>query len=304
VSSLRAVCAASFKPRGPGYDPRRRLRRRIVALRGGPDGIAIAFSAVAGEVRTLVLSNGTLASEDVERSIAVARGIAAIDDDPTEFFAMVRGHEVLGPLARRADPRLATTPTIFESLASAIIEQLVTGFEARASIGRLWRLAGAPVGETGLVAAPTAAAVRRVPMWRMHALGIGSRRAATLHHAAGRGDAIERLRSVPPDQAMTKLETLPGVGPWTSNAVARDAFAWSDAVPVGDFHAPFDIPPALGGPADLTRDDPAAADRALLEVLEPFRPHRARVVLLLEAGERRRWRLPRIDPHRREPWNY
>jgi len=51
----------------------------------------------------------------------------------------------------------------------------------------------------------------------------------------------------------------------------------------------------------------------MLEALAPFRPHRARVVRLIEqaqiAGglpgqERTRYRLPRIDPHRREPWRY
>jgi hypothetical protein len=44
----------------------------------------------------------------------------------------------------------------------------------------------------------------------------------------------------------------------------------------------------------------------MLEVLEPFRPHRARVAVLLErpVPGQRRARLPRVDPHRREPWRY
>jgi 3-methyladenine DNA glycosylase/8-oxoguanine DNA glycosylase len=308
LSGLRAVASASFRPRGGRYDPREHLRRSALALRGGADAIAIVFGvdASGGAVRVRVLTNGELSSEDVERALDVARGLAAVDDDPTEFLAMVRGHPVLGPLSRRADPRLPKSPTVFESLAIAVVEQLVTGFEARASIRRLWRLAGAPIAGTSLVAAPTAAAVGRVPMWQMHALGIGSRRAVTLHRAAGRGNAIERLRDHEPQGALAKLESLPGVGPWTSNAVARSAFGWADAVPLGDYHAPFFIPPALGGTEDLTRDDPAGADAAMLEALAPFRPHRARAVMLLEGaaiGARER-RLPRVDPHRREPWRY
>jgi hypothetical protein len=52
----------------------------------------------------------------------------------------------------------------------------------------------------------------------------------------------------------------------------------------------------------------------MLEVLAPFRPHRARVVRLITQGMfdgggslgemRARRRPPRIDPHRREPWKY
>jgi 3-methyladenine DNA glycosylase/8-oxoguanine DNA glycosylase len=304
ISRLHAVASASFRPRGPGYDPRRRLRRSVVALRGGRDAIVIAMKAASGEIRTTVLSNGVVSAEDVTRSIDAARGLAAVDDDPTEFLAMIRGHAILGPLARRADPRLSATPTVFESLTVAILEQLVTSYEARASARRLWRVAGAAVEGTDLVAAPTARAVRRVPMWQLHAMGVGSRRAATLYGAAGRGDAIERLRDDPPEVAMQKLESLSGVGPWTSNALARNAFAWPDAVPVGDFHAPFAVPIALGRTDELTRDDPKMADRVMLEALEPFRPHRARVVLLLEGlpSSRRTRPLPRVDRHRREPW--
>ncbi len=304
---LRAVAAASFTPRGPGYDPHLRLKRGVVALRGGEDALLVKLSWARGTVRIHVIARGTCSSEDVEGAITTARAIAAVDDDPTEFLSMVRDHHVLGPLSRRVDPRIASTPTVFESFAVAVVEQLVTGFEARASVRRLWQIAGELVPDTNVRAAPTGAAVKRVPMWKMHAIGIGSKRAVTLREGAARADALERLRAHPPDVALDKLQSLRGVGPWTANAVARSGLGWPDAVPVGDYHAPYTITAALGGPDDLTRDDPRAADAALLEVLEPFRPHRARVALLLEqyaAPGARPWRLPRIDPHRREPWRW
>ena len=198
-------------------------------------------------MRVQVAAVGACSSEDVERAIATARAVAAVDDDPTEFFAMVRRHALLGPLARDVDPRIASTPTVFESFAVAVIEQLVTTFEARASTRRLWRIAGEPVPNTELCAAPTGAAVKRVPMWKMHAIGVGSRRAVTLHEGAGRADALERLRAHSPEVAVEKLQSLRGVGPWTANAVARSGLGWVDAVPVGDFHAPYTITAALGG---------------------------------------------------------
>ncbi|MBX3209468.1 MAG: DNA-3-methyladenine glycosylase 2 family protein [Labilithrix sp.] len=306
ASGLRALATASFTPRGPGYDPRARLQRRFVALRGGVDAIVVAFSWVDRAVRVKVLARGACSSDEVDRAFVTARGIAALDDDPSEFLAMARGHAVLGPLTRRIDPRIGSTPTVFESFAVAVIEQLVTFVEARAAIRRLWKLVGEPVPDADLRAAPTGLAVARVPMWQLHAIGVGSRRALTLHEGARRAEALERLRAHPPEVALEKLQSLRGVGPWTANAVARSGFGWADAVPVGDFHAPYTVTAALGGRDDLTRDDPKGADAAMLEVLEPFRPHRARVAMLLErqAVSERRWRPPRVDPHRREPWRY
>jgi 3-methyladenine DNA glycosylase/8-oxoguanine DNA glycosylase len=189
---------------------------------------------------------------------------------------------------------------VFEAFARAVIEQLVTTFEARASIRRLFWIAGELVEGTIVRAPPTARAVLEVPPWRLHAIGIGSRRSRTLREGARRGAALERLRGVDPASAATMLESLPGVGPWTANLVARTALGWTDAVPVRDCHAHYVITEALTGEQ--------GDDDAMLEVLAPFRPHRARVVRLITqamiAGPRAGYRLPRIDPHRREPWKY
>lgn len=302
---LRPVATASFVPRGAGYAPALRLRRRVVALRGGADAIVLGFAWVKGAVRIRVLAGGECSSDDVEAAIDAGRRITAVDDDPTPFLKLVSEHPLLGPLSRRSDARIAVTPTVFETFMVAVIEQLVTGAEAHAAVRRLRRIAGEPVPGTKLVAPPTAAAVKRVPMWKMHEIGVGARRAATLHNGAGRGAALERLRDVAPEVALERIQSLPGVGPWTANSVARGGLGWADAVPVGDFHAPFAITAALGGP-QLPREAAREADRLMLELLEPFRPHRARVARLLEASAAHHtpFRLPRIDPHRREPWNY
>jgi 3-methyladenine DNA glycosylase/8-oxoguanine DNA glycosylase len=308
ATGLRSVALELFSPRGPGYDPRLRLRHRAVALRGGPDAIALTFAWKRSAVEVNVLARGTCTADDIENAVATARLITAVDDDPTEFLAMVRGHPVLGRLARIADPRIAVTPTVFESFAVAVVEQLVTSVEARAALRRLWRDAGEPVPNTKLRAAPMAKAILRVPMWRMHEIGIGARRAATLREGASRAGALEALRACAAEVAVERLQSVRGVGPWTANAVARSGLGWPDAVPVGDFHAPFTITAALGGrDRDISRDEPREADRAMLEVLEPFRPHRARVALVLErhrAPGQRPWRAPRVDPHRRQPWRY
>jgi len=315
---IRTVAVASFRPRGDRYNAGRHLRRRVIALRGdasekGPIAVAFSWSTPCVRVHVLTTKQATLASADVEEAIEIARGVAAVEDDPGEFLQMARDHAVLGPLVRTADPRLSRAPTVFECLTISIIEQLVTGEEAHSAIRRLHRQAGDRIAGTKLIVPPTAAAVRRVPMWRMHEIGVGSRRALALHEAAARGASIERLRDehgATPEVFIEKIQSLRGIGPWTANAVARSALAYSDAIPVGDFHGPFVIAAALAGRHDLTLDDRDEADRAMIQALEPFRPHRARVALLFETTEAiatkngRPWRLPRVDPHRREPWRY
>lgn len=291
-------------PKGILFDPRPLARRPIRVLRGGPSGVVVAYGVRAGRVHIDLFAAAPPPEEDVARALVLARELVALDDDTRAFLSVARGHPLVWDLVRAHDVRIGRTPTVFEAFAVAVIEQLVTGFEARASVRRLWRIAGEPVGATPLRAAPRPEDVRRVPMWRLHEIGVGSRRAATLRAGALRGRALERLRDADPEDALARLQSLSGVGPWTANHVAKNALGWADAVPYGDVHAHYLVTEALTG----VQGD----DDAMVRALEPFRPHRARVVLLVEraifAGRGlpgvRKPRLPRIDPHRREPWRY
>jgi 3-methyladenine DNA glycosylase/8-oxoguanine DNA glycosylase len=70
---------------------------------------------------------------------------------------------------------------------------------------------------------------------------------------------------------------LRGLGPWSVAEVARTALGDADAVSVGDFHVPNVVAWALTG-------EPRGTDERMLELLEPYRPHRGRVQRLLEAS--------------------
>jgi 3-methyladenine DNA glycosylase/8-oxoguanine DNA glycosylase len=305
-AALHAVAEGTFRPRGGRYDVRRVRAWPLRALRGGGSGLAASFRLAAGAVEITILARDpSCAAEDVAWAMGAARGIAAIDDDPREFLALADRHPLVRELAQKFDCRISRMPTVFESFARAVIEQLVTTFEAKASIRRLFWHAGELVEGTELRAPPTAKAVLGVPPWQLHAMGIGSRRSRTLREGARRGAALERLREVAPEIATEKIQSLPGVGPWTANLVARTALGWTDAVPVGDLHAPRLISEVLTGEQ--------GDDDAMLAALAPFRPHRARVAELIHRAQiadalpgfdRLRRRMARIDPHRREPWKF
>ena len=74
--------------------------------------------------------------------------------------------------------------------------------------------------------------------------------------------------------AYERMRAFPGVGPWTAAKVAMVALGDADAVPVGDYHLPHMVGYVFEGTSRST-------DERMLELLEPYRGHRARVIRLL-----------------------
>ena len=95
---------------------------------------------------------------------------------------------------------------------------------------------------------------------------------------------------MPLPDAYARLRAMPGVGPWTAAEVALRALGDRDAVSVGDYHLPSLVAFALAG-------ERRATDERMLELLEPFRGHRGRVIRLLEeSGIRPEAHGPRMQP--------
>jgi len=109
----------------------------------------------------------------------------------------------------------------------------------------------------------------------LHPAGLEQRRAVTIRRASLRAAWLEAASILAPADALARLQGIAGVGPWTAAEVARSAFGDADVVSVGDFHLPNLVSWALAGEA---RGD----DARMLELLEPWRGHRGRVVRLLE----------------------
>lgn len=77
--------------------------------------------------------------------------------------------------------------------------------------------------------------------------------------------------------AYARLQAFPGVGPWSAAEVANVALGDPDAVSVGDYHLKNQVSWALAG-------EPRGTDERMVELLEPWRGHRARVLRLILAG--------------------
>jgi 3-methyladenine DNA glycosylase/8-oxoguanine DNA glycosylase len=211
-----------------------------------------------------------------EAAIAALPALVGLGDDPTTFRP---AHPLLRELARRTPGlRLPRTRAVMEALVPAILEQKVTGAEAFHGFRGLVRTFGerAP-GPHDLWLQPTAVTLATLPYYRFHPLGIERRRADTIRFAASRAQRLQEIVAMTPDDARRRLEALPGVGPWTAAEVTLRALGDPDAVSVGDYHIPNLVSWALAG-------EPRGDDARMLELLEPFRGHRARVIRLLESS--------------------
>jgi 3-methyladenine DNA glycosylase/8-oxoguanine DNA glycosylase len=196
------------------------------------------------------------------------------EDDPA---ALILPH---GPLRDRERGlpglRFGRSDAVLASLVPAIIEQKVTGPEAQRAYRRLvLRYGETAPGPSGLHLPPAAPVLAGLPYYDLHPLGLEQRRAVTLIRAAREAERLEAAVGLPPEEALTLLQSVPGVGAWTAAETARSAFGDPDAVSVGDFHLPHLVCWALAG-------EPRGDDGRMLELLEPYRGQRARLVRILE----------------------
>jgi len=204
-------------------------------------------------------------------------------------------HPVVRELHRRS-PGLALgrTGLVFDALASAIVEQKVTGLQAFGAWRRLvtWFGERAPgPSPRPLFAPPAVEGWRRIPSWAWHRAGLEPPQSRTIVEAARRGASLVSATLAAGDGAARDrvLTSVPGVGPWTASETRVRALGDPDAVSVGDYHLSHMVGFALTG----SRTD----DDGMLELLAPWKGHRQRVVRLIETGgphEPRRG--PRLHP--------
>ncbi|HVE74929.1 MAG TPA: DNA-3-methyladenine glycosylase 2 family protein [Mycobacteriales bacterium] len=173
--------------------------------------------------------------------------------------------------------RVPSTGRVLESLVPAVLEQKVTGKEAWLSFRTLLQRHGEPApgpAPMGMRVPPDADLWRRLPSWEWHRAGVDPARARTIYRAAQVASRLEECVQLTPSAAAARLQAVPGIGIWTAAEVSQRALGDADALSVGDYHLSAYVGWSLvGRPLD---------DAAMVELLEPWRPHRYRVIRLLE----------------------
>jgi 3-methyladenine DNA glycosylase/8-oxoguanine DNA glycosylase len=190
--------------------------------------------------------------------------------------------------------RIGASGGLYHLLLPTVIAQRITAGEALKQWKHLvWALGGqapGPAEITGqLRLPPTPDALLSRPTWWFHPFGIEAKRARTLVAVARHAEKMWCWATAGTDIAATKLALISGVGPWTIGSVLGPALGDPDAVPIGDFHFPNVVAWALA-------NEPRASDDRMLELLEPYRGQRGRV---LSAILRTAAKPPAFGPRKR-----
>jgi 3-methyladenine DNA glycosylase/8-oxoguanine DNA glycosylase len=209
--------------------------------------------------------------------------IVGADDEVASFRAV---HPIVARMHRQLPGlRIPRAGSVVALLLPAILEQRVTTGEAHRQWAAVVRAYGEPAPRPAdreparwLRLPPSPDTLRRVPYFSLHRLGIERRRADVLLRVARHAHRLEEAATMTITDAYRRLRAIPGVGAWTAAVVGQVALGDADAVRLGDFHLPHQVAWALAG-------ERRATDERLVELLEPYRGHRARVCrLIVTAG--------------------
>ena len=277
------------------------LAQTLAPLRHGVDDPTIrlesgeAWRAMNTPVGTatlrLVVEPGSLTAEawgdGAEWALEHVPALVGMLDDPTGFEP--GAHPVVARLHHSAPGmRFGRTDAVVEALIPAVLGQRVTGFEARRSFRQIVLTYGEPApGPRELRLLPLPQRLAGVPYYDLHQCGVERGRADTIRRVCAQANQLEELVDVGFGEARRRLTAVAGVGPWTAALTAQTALGDPDAVPIGDYGLPSQVAWVLAG-------EPQADDARMLDLLEPWHGHRARVLrLIVSQGEH----PPRRAPH-------
>ncbi len=299
------------------------LAATLETLRCGPQDPAfltvagvhwLAFRNDDGATTLRLEQHGTLRSSRIaasawgpgaERALTSVPRLLGADDDWTRFDSPAFG-ESLPALARKGrylSPglRLPSSGRMLDAVVRVVLEQKVTGIEAKRSWRYLLSRHGDPAPAAGqwappqLRLPPTPEQWRQVPAWEWHRSGTDAQRSSTILRSAAVAARLGRLGAAADlAKVAAGLRAVPGIGDWTVAEVLQRTHGSPDAVSVGDYHLAAYVGAALTG----TRTD----DAGMLRLLAPWAGERQRVVRMLYAsGFRKPTFGPRLAPadHRR-----
>jgi 3-methyladenine DNA glycosylase/8-oxoguanine DNA glycosylase len=236
-----------------------------------PEGPAtLALRSIDGAIEARAWGDGAdLALEGVPALVG------CLDD----LSGFVPEHPAVVAAAQRFPGlRLCRTGSLFEAALAALSSTGLSRFEAHRAHRLLTLDFGEPApGPGGLQVPPTPVALSAVPYFELQVRGLDAAQGDAVARLCAHAGRLDAVRDGGLAEAEAALAGVRGVDDAVVNAAALEAFGAPDAVPLGDPELAVLVTAQLTGTA-------SGDDTALLDALEPWRGHRARVVRLLQAN--------------------
>lgn len=250
---------------------------RQVGVEARQDGAQVELRFSTGE------GVSALTAAELERASRQVARVISLDHDGEAFHQLCLSDPGLASVHNRAP---GFRPALFYSPYEAAVWSVISARRARSQgIGlrtRLSQLYGAAfdLGGVPTVALPTPTqllAVESVP-------GLPTDRVPRLHaiaEAAQRGELdADRLRAMPPGEAMAQLQQLPGIGPFYSALVVIRACGHADVLSLAEGHSRQAVQHLYGLAAEPT-------DAEMERLADGWRPFRTWILVMLRALEGR-----------------
>lgn len=185
--------------------------------------------------------------------------------------------------------RLVRMPTVYTSLVQIVLQQLISYRDACYGWRKLVQRYGTPVpGQDDLHYPPLPSVLAKLHSHHFIECGVlpmHGKRIVEVSRAVERIEAAWNTSNA--DDALQRtsqlLLDLPGIGPWTVGLLRGAALGDVDAEVRDDYSMPKFVRYFFEGPEFLA-SGAEATDEDMLELLEPYRPHRFYVLTLINKG--------------------
>jgi 3-methyladenine DNA glycosylase/8-oxoguanine DNA glycosylase len=209
----------------------------------------------------------------------LAEAIAGLHQDDRYHVFSTDDSGVLRLHHHQPGLRILRFPWLYDITCSAILQQRIRTVDAMRDWRRIAQRWGTRVtiGHLELHAFPPAEILSKIPNHELRALDIDAQRTGTLLRFARESCFVPLKPAASFSRLRDQLLRVPGIGPWTTETVLGYGAGDTDAAIPGDLHLPHIICYALAG------ENPGTDER-MMELLEPFRGHRFRIIRLLYAS--------------------
>ncbi len=187
-------------------------------------------------------SDWRLKPKDITEAQYIIRHIFNLEFNLSDFYREIEKNSVLYKVAQKLyGYKFPTTPTVFESLVDAIVEQQISIKVARTVEERLALKFGErlDLADETFFAFPTTQKLADATVTDIQSAGLSQRKAEYIHNvskliADGELELVG-MKNRDPESVIAELDALKGIGVWTAElTILRGMQRW-DVLPADDF---------------------------------------------------------------------